>query len=185
MDMRTNEVVVNVRSVMARPLISVDAEEHVTDAATLMSERNISSIVVTAKGEYVGILTDRDIISKVIAKGTDPRTVSAKAIMSVPLITIHPDASIDDAAEQMRAHKIRRLIVEEDHRQIGMISESDIMRVDSELHFLIRERSKIECRPSATDPHAIVLTGFCEDCGNYSTNLRNVSGTWLCDECSS
>jgi hypothetical protein len=57
------------------------------------------------------------------------------------------------------------------------------MRVDYELHFLIRERSKIDCQPGATDPQATLITGFCEDCGNYSTNLRNVRGNWLCEEC--
>jgi signal-transduction protein with cAMP-binding, CBS, and nucleotidyltransferase domain len=170
---------------MSHPLIAVDAEERVTDAAQVMSERNISSVLVKANGEYVGILTDRDIIRNVVATGIDPRTVSAGAIMSTPLITINADASVDDAADQMRAHKIRRLIVEEDRRPVGLISESDILRVDSELHFLIRERSKIDCRPSATDPRAIDLTGFCEDCGNYSSDLGNVSGNWLCEECRS
>jgi signal-transduction protein with cAMP-binding, CBS, and nucleotidyltransferase domain len=185
MGMGTDEVVVNVRSVMTRPLVAVEAEASIMDAANVMNERNISSVLVKAKEEYVGIITDRDIISKVVAKGADPRTVSARAIMSAPLITINAEASVEDAAEQMRVNTIRRLIVNENHRQIGIISESDIMRVDSELHFLIREHSKIDCRPSATDPQAILITGFCEDCGNYSRDLGNVSGTWLCEECRS
>jgi CBS domain-containing protein len=183
MNTATDEVVVDVGSLMSRPLIAIDAEERVTHAAQVMSERNISSVLVKAKGEYVGILTDRDIIRNVVATGTDPRTISASAIMSAPLLTISAEASIEDAADQMRAHKIRRLIVEANHRPIGMISESDILRVDAALHFLIRERSHIDCQPSATDPQAIVVTGFCEDCGNYARDLRNVSGTWLCDEC--
>jgi CBS domain-containing protein len=183
MNMATDEVVVDVGSLMSRPLIAVDAAERVTEAAQVMSERNISSVLVKAKGEYVGLLTDRDIIRNIVAKEIDPRTVSASTIMSAPLITISAAASIDDAADQMRTHKIRRLIVEANHRPIGMISESDILRVDATLHFLIRERSQIDCQPSATDPQAIVVTGYCEDCGNYTRDLRNVSGTWLCDEC--
>jgi CBS domain-containing protein len=66
--MATDEVVVDVGSLMSRPLIAVDAAERVTEAAQVMSERNISSVLVKAKGEYVGLLTDRDIIRNIVAK---------------------------------------------------------------------------------------------------------------------
>ncbi len=83
----------------------------------------------------------------------------------------------------MKENGVRRLVVEKDERKVGVITESDIIRIDPEVHFLIRERSKLEARPSPAEPRRVVLTGSCEECENYSSDLRNVDGTWLCEDC--
>lgn len=116
--------------------------------------------------------------------GLDPRDMIVGEIMSKPLITIGEDASVDEAAEKMRDNKIRRLIVKAERSIVGIISESDIVRVEPDLHFLIREHSRLELRPSSTvEPREISFAGFCEACENYSENLENIDGRWLCEEC--
>jgi CBS domain-containing protein len=163
--------------------VSMDSEENVMQAARLMNEKGIASVLVRRKGELVGIITDRDIITRVVSKGLDVEKIRVAEVMSSPLITIEDDASVDDAAKKMAEHGIRRLAVEKDNRKVGIISESDIIRVDPELHFLIRERSKLEARMSQNEPKLVTLAGFCEECGNYSPRLRKVDGQWLDEDC--
>jgi CBS-domain-containing membrane protein len=114
----------------------------------------------------------------------NPKNVRAGEVMSSPLISISEQVSVQEAAEKMRDNKIRRLVVKNKGKVVGMISESDIVRVEPELHFLIRERSRLgvgKVRP--LEPRGVVLEGFCEECENYSGDLIKVNGKWLCEEC--
>ena len=177
------ESVLRVRDLMTKELISVDVGDYVIEAARLMAENDISSVLVKRRGEFSGMVTDRDIIKKVVSKGLDPKEVKVGEVMSAPLITISADASVEETANKMRDNKVRRLVVEDNGRKVGIISESDIVRVDSELYLLIREHSRLEAQLTPSEPHGAVVSGVCEDCGNYSTNLLKVRGRWLCEEC--
>jgi signal-transduction protein with cAMP-binding, CBS, and nucleotidyltransferase domain len=177
------EVVVRVRELMTEGLVSVNSEETVMQAARKMDEKGISSVLVKRQGELVGIITDRDIITRVVSKGLDVTKVRVSEMISSPLITIGEGVSVEEAAKKMAEHSIRRLVVERDHQKVGVIAESDIMRVDSELHFLIRERSRLEARMTPNEPQKVTLAGFCEECGNYSARLRKVDGQWLDEDC--
>lgn len=170
-----------VGDVMTRGVIYVRPKDNVQGAAEIMRKNDIDSVIVMDKGKGVGIATDRDIIEKVVANGKDPRNVTVSEIMTEPLITIGPEADIDDAARKMRDKDIRRLVVTKNDRIIGIISEFDIIRVEPALHLLILEHSKwdIADLPSL----ASQITGICETCENYSENLRNINGRLLCEEC--
>jgi signal-transduction protein with cAMP-binding, CBS, and nucleotidyltransferase domain len=163
--------------------VFLDTDESIMYVAQLMDRKGISSILVKRKEDLVGIITDRDIITRVVSKGLDPGKVKVGEVASSPLMTINEDASIEDAAKKMAEHHIRRLVVEKDHRKVGIIAESDMIRVDSQLHFLIRERSKLEGRMTPNEPGRVILAGFCEECGNYSARLRKVDGRWLDEDC--
>lgn len=184
--MKEEEPVLRVKDLMARNIITIQAEDSIIKAASVMDENGVSSVVVKEGNKFSGMITERNIISRVVSKGLDPQKIKVSEVMSTPLITISPDATIEEAARKMRDNKIRRLLVEENHQKIGIIAESDIVRVDPELHFLIREKSKLEAQfPSPTKPQEVTLSGFCQDCENYSDDLRNVNGRWLCEECRS
>ena len=172
-----------VGDVMTTPLISMDEEDSVIEAAKLMDEKDVSSVLVKHGEEFSGIITDRNIIRRVVSKALDPTKVKVREVMTSPLITISEEATVDDAANKMKENSVRRLVVERNHQKVGIIAESDMIRIDPEVHFLIRERSKLEARPSPTEPRKIVLAGFCEQCDNHSSELRNVNGTWLCEDC--
>jgi len=81
-----------------------------------------------------------------VSKGLDPTKIKVREVMSSPIITINEEATIDDAANKMKDNSTRRLVVERNHQKVGIIAESDIIRIDPELHFLIREQSKLEAR---------------------------------------
>jgi len=176
-------VALKVKDLMTTPLISIDEEDAVIEAARPMEEKNISSVLAKHGEEFSGMITDRDIIRRVVSKGLDPTKVKVREVMSSPLITISEEATVDDAANKMKENKVRRLVVERNHQKVGIIAESDIIRIDPELHFLIRERSKLEARLTPAEPRRVVLAGPCEECENYSSELRNVDGTWLCEDC--
>ena len=174
---------VKVRDLMTEGIVSVDGEETVIQAARLMSEKELSSVLVKHQGELTGIITDRDIITKVVSKGLDPTKVRVGEVMTSPLMTISEDAPVEEAAKNMAERHIRRLVVERDHQKVGIIAESDMIRIEPELHFLIRERSKLEAKMTPNEPRVVTLAGFCEECGNYSVRLRKVDSQWLDEDC--
>jgi CBS domain-containing protein len=178
-----SDVVLRVRDLMTENLIFVSEDDSIVEAAKLMSEKNMSSIAVKHGTEFSGMITDQDILSRVVSKGLDPRIVTVGDVMSSPLVTISEEATIEEAAKKMRENKIRRLVVEKNHQKIGMIAESDIIRVYPELHYLIREQSRLQIRQTSSEPREVVLAGYCEECGNYSPQLRNINGRWLDEDC--
>jgi CBS domain-containing protein len=178
------EKAVRVKDLMTRNVISISVKKSVMEAASVMTEAGISAVLLKSGNEFTGVITDHDIISKVVALGLDPREVMAGEVMSSPLITISEEASVEEAAEKMRDNNIRRLIVKNKLRVAGIISESDLVRVAPELHFLIREHCRLEVRrPSVVETGEVGFAGFCEECGNYSEDLKNVNGRWFCEEC--
>jgi CBS domain-containing protein len=178
------EKAVRVKDLMTRNVISISVKKSVMEAASVMTKAGVSAVLLKSGNEFAGVITDRDIISKVVALGLDPKEVMAGEVMSSPLITISEEASVEEAAEKMRDNNIRRLVVENKLRVAGIISESDLVRVAPELHFLIREHCRLEVRrPSVAEAGEVGFAGFCEECGNYSEDLKNVNGRWLCEEC--
>ena len=179
---KPDEKIITVKDLMTRGIISVLPETTVVEAVKVMSNRDISSILVMTEGKYVGIFTDRDVMKKVVALGLDPKVTKVKDIMNTPLITISEDTGIEAAAEKMRDSKIRRLVVKNDVDVVGVISETDIARVEPELHLLIREHTRLQLPSSNYSDEGENFTGFCEECNNYSS-LENNNGRWLCQEC--
>lgn len=178
-----DEVIVRVRELMTESIVSVDSKASVIDAAKVMSDKGVSSVIVKGPQEFVGIITDRDILARVVSKGLDGSKVTVGEVMSSPLLTIDENASVDEAAKMMAEHGIRRLVVESGGKRVGVIAESDMIRVDPEIHFLIRERSKLNARMVPNEPQRVTLAGYCEECGNYSARLRKSNGRWLDEDC--
>ena len=178
----SEEKIITVKDLMTKGIISVLPETTVVEAVKVMSNREISSILVMTEGKYVGIFTDRDLMKKVVALGLDPKVTRVGAIMSTPLITTSENTGIEKAAEKMRDCKIRRLVVKNDGKVVGIISETDIARVEPELHLLIREHTRLNLPSSDYSEDGKNFSGNCEECDNYS-RLENTDGRWLCKEC--
>lgn len=172
-----------VGDVMTRGVIGVERNDTVQKAAEVMGRNDISAVVVLQKGKgAVGIVTERDIIVKVVGKGKNPSQLTASDIMTSPLITIEPNASVDDAARVMRDRHIHHLIVSRKNKLVGIISEFDIVRVEPALHTLIREHSMWDIA-SVYAAEGGSITGSCESCDNYSESLRIIDGRMVCDDC--
>ena len=173
---------ITVVDAMTRGVICVDVEDTVQEAAEVMKKNDISAVIVTKKGDGVGIITERDIICKIVAENKNPKGMKVGKVMTSPLITVEPATSIDDAARIMRDRDIRRLVVSDKNRIIGVISEFDIVKIEPALHQLIREQSEWKIH----DAHAAAegyVAGICDSCENYNESLTNYDGRLLCDEC--
>jgi len=116
-----------VRDIMTYPAITEDEDASVAEIAKCMKLSGIGSVVITKEDKHVGIVTDRDIVIKVIMKDRNPSKVKAKEIMSSPLMTIESDASLLGACKLLLEKSIRRLLVIEDDELVGIISIKNIV----------------------------------------------------------
>ena len=91
--------------------VTADENSSVAEAVKILQPRNVEIILVTANGKYVGIVTDSDILEKVVMKGEDSDLISLKSIMSSPIITLPSSSTVRQAIQLMRVHKIKHLAV--------------------------------------------------------------------------
>lgn len=117
-----------VEDVMSSPVITIDGEASIREGAQLMRDRRIGCLIVTIQERPVGIVTERDILERVVAQNRDVNTTKMKEVMSTPLITVHRKMGILEAMRVMRGRNIRRLIVMEDNTLLGIVTERDIIR---------------------------------------------------------
>ncbi|MDH5811881.1 MAG: CBS domain-containing protein [Candidatus Methanomethylicaceae archaeon] len=117
-----------VRDVMTKNVVKSDKESTIYDLAKLMDQYRIGCIVIAENDKPIGIVTERDIIAKCLAKELSPREVKAKDIMSSPVISIEPDVEILEAAKVMVSRMIRRLPVVENNKLVGIITTSDMIK---------------------------------------------------------
>jgi CBS domain-containing protein len=117
----------SIRDLMTPDLKALEATASVRAAAELMRESDIGDVVVLENNRLCGIVTDRDIVVRVLADGSDPGMVTVGEICSRELTTVPPTASVDDAVRLIRQKAIRRLpVVEDDGEVLGIISIGDI-----------------------------------------------------------
>jgi CBS domain-containing protein len=119
-------ITVTVRDIIQPNLASLDKRKTAKDAAALMVERDIGSVVVTSSGSPIGIVTERDILKKVTFDSKDPSSVALESIMTSPLITVDANSSLGDATLIMTEKKIRRLLATDQGKIIGIFTQRDL-----------------------------------------------------------
>ena len=108
---------------------AVDPKTPLDEVAKVMESDDVGAVPLVEDDRLVGIVTDRDIVVRAIAKGKDPSGMPASEVSSRELITVHPDDSLSDALELMARHQVRRVAVTaEDNRLIGVVSQADVAR---------------------------------------------------------
>jgi CBS domain-containing protein len=118
-----------VKDIMITKVKTVDIEDTVLDAVKKMNRHEIGCVVVTEKGKPVGILTERDILRRIIPKGIDPASVKAYRVMSNPLQTTKPTSKIQKAARTMLKGNIKKLVVVNDGSLAGIVSLTDLFPI--------------------------------------------------------
>lgn len=116
-----------VREVMTRPVVAVRSSQWLTEAAMLMKADDLDALPVISDDRVIGILTDHDIVVRVIAEGLDPHAVRAGEVASRPVVAARPDDDTDVAVHLMAQHGVRRLPVVEDARLVGIVSHGDVV----------------------------------------------------------
>lgn len=122
---------VRVKSAMTRKMITLDKGLSIKSAIKLMVKKNIGSVVVTADSSSnpVGILTERDILKSIAYKRIRPEITKIEEIMSTPILSVEADAILGDAAQLMIKKNIRRLLVKEDNKYVGIITQRDLQKL--------------------------------------------------------
>ena len=173
-----------VKDVMSSPVVTADEEETSNNIAASMDKDDLGCVIVTNKvGKPIGIITERDLVIRVIAKNSKPDTIKAKEIMTTPLVTIEPEATVSDAARRMNRLDIRRLGVFYKGNLVGIVSSKDLLGVMPELIEIMQERTRIEGPASTEELEEAPQTGYCDRCNVYSENLKDRNGQNICDEC--
>ena len=132
-----------VRDAMTEDPRSIGALEPVVDAARLMREQHVGSLPVTDNEKLVGMITDRDITTRVVAEAADPKMISVGDVYSRDLISVEPDQDLDEALRLMARHQVRRLPVIENGSLVGIVAQADIaLRVNEKTGELVEAISE-------------------------------------------
>jgi len=141
--MERKEPLSTVRSVMSKPVVTTKADNSIREAAEVMRKKSVGCIVVTREGKPVGIVTERDMLRNVVAKGLDASKVQMKEIMSKQLITAKSNMPIIEAVRILQKKKIRRLLIMENKKLAGIVTQRDPLRALA-FHVIISFRPLLE-----------------------------------------
>jgi len=119
-----------VNQIMSKNLLTVDKSTSLQEAALNMTKLNIGCVIVTDDSKPIGIVTERDFVTKVAAEGR-PLFTEISEVMSSPLITIDPEETIWEASEMMKEKLIHKLPVKENEKIIGIVTTTDIVKISS------------------------------------------------------
>jgi CBS domain-containing protein len=120
------EITIRVRDVMDKNVIPVESQSTVMDAIKKMVDGSVWSLLVQKRGLPEGVVTERDVLRRCLGKGLLPDKTAVEKIMSSPLVTISPDATIRDAMGLMVEKGIRRLFVVDDGKVVGRVTQTDL-----------------------------------------------------------
>ena len=133
----------SVRNLMIKDVISISSAASIKDVADLMLSKSVGSVIILENSEPIGIVTEGDLIRRIIAQSKDPNKTTAKEIMTQPLITIGPNASIGEVEEIMARHGIERLPVIEGGKLVGIIAEQELTEWHAKEYEKVKRKLKL------------------------------------------
>lgn len=171
---------VQVKDVMKKNIKTVNIDDTIEKAAVIMKKEKIGSVVVLDSDVLMGIVTTSDIVYKHVAGKTGSVVAD---IMSTSLVKISPEKTIEDAAHMMVKNNIEKLLVFDNEKLVGIITATDILRVEPALFEILLERMKIGNLKTRRETQADYVQ--CEICGNYAENIEEIDGIYKCRKCRS
>jgi signal-transduction protein with cAMP-binding, CBS, and nucleotidyltransferase domain len=168
---------------MTKNLVSVSPKTTVFEVAKLMKREHVGSVIVEENKKLIGILSEQDLVYKIVAQSKDPKKTLVKEIMVDDVISINPENDITEAMLKMSKLNVRRLPVVEEGKIVGMLTMKDILKVEPQLFELIVD--KIELREENNKPINLVgeREGICELCNNYTPFLFEMDESLVCKDC--
>ncbi|MGI6564184.1 CBS domain-containing protein [Methanosphaera sp.] len=173
-----------IKDAMTYNVITANTDTNISDIAAIMTEHNISSVVIEDQ-KVEGIVTSNNIISKVVSKNISPQDITADMVMD-KFISVNPETSLIEASSLMIKNNCKVLLVIDDNQQLkGILTLTDIVRVSPELIELFVEETNIDNfvdKEYSSESDERLEEGVCEKCGVYG-QLENNNGQYLCQEC--
>ncbi len=138
-----------VKEIMVRDVKTTGLDSTIQEAAQLMSEHSIGCLIVVENDKLEGIITERDIVRRVVSENRIPSETKVRTAMSQEVVLIRPDATVEEAAEAMTAHKVKKLPVVENNQLVGIVTTADVTASQPKLVeqlsaiFLIPKKKKL------------------------------------------
>ena len=163
--------------------ISAPPDISLEECAKAMSKNHVGALVIKENHKSIGLITEQDIVRKVIAKGINPATKKVRDFMEKKLITISPNDDIYDALIKMRDSNIRHLPVVDNEKMVGLLTIKDILKIEPSLFELVVEKFEIREEKRKPLDRVIQREAICQGCGAYSEDITKVKGMLLCERC--
>lgn len=171
---------VELKEIMTDGVIAIEKDQSVIDASRKLRKEHIRGLVVVDNGEAVGVVVCRDITYQVVASQRDPEETPVEEIMSTDLIVAEEDEILNDVAMAMAKNNISRVPVVRGDMLVGIVTQSDILRAWPGFAEIIGEEMEMDAPAS---PREKTKKGTCEECENFSEELKKQDGLLLCTEC--
>ncbi|MDF1556700.1 MAG: CBS domain-containing protein [ANME-2 cluster archaeon] len=175
-----------VKEIMTHDPIAVNINTKISEAARTMSELDVGSIIVMEGNNPVGILTEHDMVKKIISMNKVPDSLTLKSVMTTPLITIDADEDVLRAKDLMLKLHIRRIPIVKDKKLVGLVTDTDLVSVSIEMGNILSELISMHRERTIGNDSEIpemISRGVCESCGRYYDNLDYLNGSLMCESC--
>ncbi|MDH5482597.1 MAG: CBS domain-containing protein [Candidatus Bathyarchaeota archaeon] len=144
-----SNVSLKVDDVMVKEVITIDENSTVKEAADVMNKFEIGCLIAVKKGKAMGIITERDLLKRVISDAKNAHKTKVKDVMSSPLVVVEPDMDLEDAVKLMFQMKIKKLPVVDGKRLVGLVSLTDIARFQPQMMTILKQLAKRQTAPKS------------------------------------
>lgn len=148
---------VKIEDVMIKDVLTIEVHDNVLNATKKMNERGVGCIIAVDEGKPVGILTERDILRRIVVEKRDPEKTKVKEVMSTPLITGKPEMVVEDAIKIIILNRIKKLPILSEEKLVGIITLFDIVRLSPVTANVLRETYKTQEVPPQIEKYIIRL----------------------------
>jgi CBS domain-containing protein len=144
-----SETSLRVADVMVKEVITIDARLTVKEAADIMNKFEIGCVIAVRKGKAMGILTERDLLKRVVAEGRDASKIKVKDVMTSPLVVTESDMDLGEAVRLMFKMKIKKLPVVDGKKLVGLVSLTDIARFQPQMITILKQLAAKQATPKS------------------------------------
>ena len=144
-----SSVSLKVEDVMVKEVMTIDEGATAKEAAEVMNKFEIGCLIAVRKGKAMGIVTERDLLKRVVAESREATKAKVKDVMSSPLVVVEPDMDLEEAVRLMFQMKIKKLPVVEDKRLVGLVSLTDIARFQPQMIKILKQLAARQTAPKS------------------------------------
>ncbi|MDH7563639.1 MAG: CBS domain-containing protein [Candidatus Bathyarchaeota archaeon] len=138
-----------VEDVMIKEVVTIDEGATVKEAAEVMNKFEIGCLITVKKGKAVGIITERDLLKRVVAEGREAKKTKVKDIMTSPLVVVEPSTELEEAVRLMFQMKIKKLPVVDGKRLAGLVTLTDIARFQPQIIAILKQLAVKQATPKS------------------------------------
>jgi len=172
-----------VSDAMTRKPVAVSPEINLNECSKIMDKEHVGALIIKEKDSVLGIITEQDIVRKVVAKGVNPLEERVSGFMEKNVLTIAPEEDIFQALLKMKYENIRHLPVVSRNKMVGLLTLKDILKIQPQLFSLLLERFELKEEQSKPIRNPSSDEGICNTCGEYTQKLHEVEGSLVCEKC--